>query len=43
MTRAQSVALAAPCRFGFETSHRRYGSVLGPGVTLVLTVNSGYE
>jgi len=43
VTRAQRVALATPCLFAFETAHRRYGSVVGPGVTLVLTVNSGYE
>jgi len=43
MTRAQAVALAAPCLFAFETAHRRYGWVLGPGLTLILTVNSGYE
>jgi hypothetical protein len=43
MTRAQAVALAAPCRFAFETAHRRYGWILGPGASLVLSVNSGYE
>jgi hypothetical protein len=43
MTRAQRVALAAPCLFAFETAHRRYGWVVRPGATLVLTVNAGYE
>lgn len=43
MTRAQAVALAAPCRFAFETTQRRYGWILAPDVSLVLTINSGYE
>jgi hypothetical protein len=43
MTAPQRIALAAPCRFAFETAHRRYGSLLGGGATLVLTVNTGYE
>jgi len=43
MTAAQRLALAAPCRFAFETAHPRYGSRLGGRATLVLTVNNGYE
>jgi hypothetical protein len=43
MTRAQRAALEAPCRFAFETAHDRYAWILGPRVSLVLSVNSGYE
>ena len=42
-TKAQRIALTYPCRFGFETAHRRYGTVVGPTVSLVLTINNGYE
>lgn len=43
MTRAQRTALTMPCRFAFETAHRRYGWILGPDASLVLTINHGYE
>lgn len=44
MTHAQTIALAHPCRFGFETAHPRFAHPLGGGrYSLVLTVNSGHE
>jgi hypothetical protein len=43
MTAAQRTALQYHCRFAFETAHPRFGRLLAPGVSLVLTVNSGYE
>lgn len=43
MTPAQRTALANPCLLGMETAHPRYGGYLLPGVSLVLTVNAGYE
>jgi len=43
MTKPQEIALTHHCRFGFETAHPRFARLLGPGVSLVLTVNSGYE
>lgn len=43
MTGAQTVALAHPCLLAGETAHLRFGSNLGGGFTLVLTINRGYE
>lgn len=43
MTPTQRIAFEYPCRFAFETAHPRFGSTLGNGVTLVLTINNGYE
>jgi hypothetical protein len=43
-TSQQEKALQHHCRFAFETAHPRFGSVWSRlGVTVVLTVNSGYE
>jgi hypothetical protein len=44
MTAQQDKALRNPCRFAFETAHPRFGTVWPRlGVTVVLTINSGYE
>lgn len=47
MNRHQQTALDWHCRLSIETMHPRFGRVLtnGPavGLTVVLTVNSGYE
>ena len=43
MTPQQRVALEAPCLLGMETAHPRYGRVLLSGVSVILTVNAGYE
>ena len=43
-TAQQERALKRPCRFAFECADPRYGTMWPrEGVTLVLTVNSGYE
>lgn len=44
-TFAQLIALDNHCRFAFETTHPRFAHILDPRqrVSLVLTVNSGYE
>ena len=43
MTKAQSVALAHPCYLAGETAHDRFCHLVGKGLSLVLTVNAGYE
>lgn len=44
MTPAQYIAIKYPCRFAFETAHPRFGEYIdSSGVSLVLTVNTGYE
>jgi hypothetical protein len=44
MTVAQRTALAHHCRLAVETIHPRFGSLhYGGRVSIVLTVNSGYE
>jgi hypothetical protein len=45
MTPAQQTALAYHCRLAVETVHPRFRNWLDPGrrISLVLTVNSGYE
>lgn len=44
MTESQRIALAHHCRFAFETVQARFCRVaLGGRVSVVLTVNSGYE
>lgn len=37
------VALAHHCRLSIETLHPRFRRTLAHGMTVVLTVNSGYE
>lgn len=43
MNRYQQVALDRHCRLSIETMHPDFGRVLPSGLTVVLTVNSGYE
>lgn len=40
---AHSTALANHCRLGIETIHPRFTRRLPSGISIVLTVNSGYE
>jgi hypothetical protein len=39
----QQAALDWHCRLSIETMHPRFGRRLPSGLTVVLTVNSGYE
>jgi hypothetical protein len=39
----QKVALRYPCYFACETAHPRFGRVLEIGMSVIVTVNSGYE
>lgn len=43
MNKHQQLALDRHCRLSIETMHPRFGRVLPSGLTVVLTVNSGYE
>lgn len=43
MNRHQRLALDRHCRLSIETMHPDFGRRLPSGVTIVLTVNSGYE
>lgn len=43
MNRHQTVALARHCRLSIETMHPDFARRLPSGLTVVLTVNSGYE
>lgn len=43
LTPAQSIALANPCRFAFETAQPQFHHRLKYGLSLNLTVNSGHE
>lgn len=43
MTDRQKIALANHCRLAAETCHPRFFSKLHGRLTLILTVNSGYE
>ena len=43
MNKWQRTALDWHCRLSIETMHPRFGRVLDSGLTVVLTVNSGYE
>jgi hypothetical protein len=44
MNAAQSYALENHCRLAAETAHPRFGYyILSKAVSIVLTVNSGYE
>jgi hypothetical protein len=43
MNRQQQTALGYHCRLAGETTHPRFRSLIRPGVSLVLTVNSGWE
>jgi hypothetical protein len=43
MNRHQSAALAGHCRLSIETMRREFARPLPNGLSVVLTVNSGYE
>jgi hypothetical protein len=43
MNRHQSLALDYHCRLSVETMHPRFARPLPSGLSVVLTVNSGYE
>lgn len=43
MNRHQQTALERHCRLSVETMRREFGRTLPSGLTVVLTVNSGYE
>lgn len=43
MNRHQQVALTRHCRLSAETVNREFARMLGNGLSVVLTVNSGYE
>jgi hypothetical protein len=39
----QTTAISQHCRLSIETMHPRFARVLPLGMSVVLTVNSGYE
>jgi len=43
MNRHQETAIAYHCRLSVETMHQRFARPLPAGLSVVLTVNSGYE
>lgn len=43
MNRHQSTALDNHCRLSIETMRPEFGRILPSGLSVVLTVNSGYE
>jgi hypothetical protein len=43
MNRHQKIALDYHCRLSIETMHPRFARRLSSGLSVVLTVNSGYE
>lgn len=43
MTERQRIAITHHCRLAGETTHPRFHSQLHAGLSLILTVNSGYE
>ncbi len=43
MKAQQRIAISNPCYFAFETLHPRFARRRPDGVSIVLTVNSGYE
>lgn len=43
MNRYQREALAHHCRLSIETMHPSFAHVMANGMSVVLTVNSGYE
>ena len=43
MNRHQRTALDHHCRLSIETMHQRFARVLPSRISVVLTVNSGYE
>jgi hypothetical protein len=43
MNRHQAIALERHCRLSIETMHPQFARMLRSGLSVVLTVNSGYE
>jgi hypothetical protein len=43
MNRHQDTAITCHCRLSVETMHQRFSRRLPSGLSVVLTVNSGYE
>jgi hypothetical protein len=43
VNRHQGLAIDRHCRLSIETMHPQFGRRLANGLTVVLTVNSGYE
>jgi hypothetical protein len=43
MNRKQEIALRNHCRLGIETARPAFRHLIDPRVSLVLSVNSGYE
>lgn len=43
MNRHQRTAIDRHCRLSVETMHPQFGRLLPGGLSVVLTVNSGYE
>jgi hypothetical protein len=43
MNQHQRTAISHHCRLAIETTHPRFAHRLDDGLTLVLSVNSGYE
>ena len=43
MNRQQSTAISYHCRLSIETMHPRFARPLPGGLSVVLTVNTGYE
>lgn len=43
MTELQEMALANPCYLAGETVHPKYAAVFRPDLSVILTVNAGYE
>jgi hypothetical protein len=43
VNRHQRTAIDRHCRLSIETMHPRFGRALPNGLSVVLTVNSGYE
>jgi len=42
MNRHQTTAISRHCRLSIETMHPQFARSIGRGMTVVLTVNSGY-
>lgn len=40
---SKQIAMRYPCRFAFETAQPKFGSRIKYGLSLVLTINNGYE
>ena len=43
MNRHQEIAIRNHCRLGFETARPAFGYLAAKDVSIVLSVNSGYE